>query len=79
MRAAGVFEQCDELTQPRLREMTQLAGVTAAHRLVEILQELQSGVGHADLDDAAVFSRALSTNQLAMLQFIEHASDIRRP
>ena len=79
MRAAGLFEQRDELTQPRLREMTELAGMTAANRIVEILQELQSGVGHADLDDTAVFSRAFPTNQLAMLQFIEHAGDIRCP
>jgi hypothetical protein len=76
MRLPGEAEQLDQRLKLRVAEVAQLLLVAIADGLVELLEQSQSRVGNADMDDAAVVSQAPSRDEPALLQAIDETRDV---
>ncbi len=60
-------------------QVAQLPGMTLADRFAQRLQKGQPRFGDADTHHSAIVRGAVTLNESAFLQFVEQASNIRRP
>src|SRR5262245_57347717 len=77
VRQAGGAEQGGQVVEFLGRQVAELAGVAAADRLAQLVQQGEAGVGEADVDDAAVVGGAVARHEAALLQLVQQAGDVR--
>jgi hypothetical protein len=73
------FKQRDELPEAGLWHMTELPRMTAADRLIERLEQLKTGIGYPNFDDAAVLGRSIPADQSTLFQFVQQSRNVGSP
>ena len=79
VRFASRVQEGDQLLEIFGRHVTELANVAGAYGLFEIAQKSQTGRRDSDPYHAAVVGRALTLDETALLERIEHPGNVWRP